>query len=175
MWIYWQLFYTYFKIGLFGFGGGYTILSYIQHVTVEEYKWLTINEFTDIVAVSQMTPGPIAINLATYTGYMITGTTWGSIVATLAVCFPSFAIIFLISRNYQHFRSNCYVNYAFKGLRPAVIGLIATAALFLINKENFVDYRSCIIFIVTFCFAFFKKFHPILLTLFAGIAGLLLY
>jgi len=173
--IYWQLFYTYFKIGLFGFGGGYTILSYVQHITVEEYKWLSVSEFTDIVAVSQMTPGPIAINLATYTGYTITNSVWGSVVATLAVCLPSFMIILLIIRNYQRFRSNHYVNNAFKILRPTTIGLITTAALFLINKENFIDYRSYILFIIAFYLTLFGKLHPILLTLFAGVIGLLLY
>lgn len=173
--IYWQLFYIYFKIGLFGFGGGYTILSYVQHIIVEEYRWLSISEFTDIIAVSQMTPGPIAINLATYTGYTIVGSAWGSIIATLAVCLPSFMIIFLIARNYQRFRSNRYVDNVFKVLRPTMVGLIITATLVLINKENFIDYRSYIFFIIAFYLTLFLKLHPILLTLFAGIAGLLLY
>ena len=172
--IYWQLFVSYFKIGLFGFGGGYAMLSLIQHEVVENRQWLTATEFTDIVAISQMTPGPIGINSATYIGYTVTGI-WGAIIAAFAVCFPSFVIVGLIVGSYQKFRSNVYVNDAFKGLRPVVVGLIAAAALLLMNKGNFIDYKSFIIFGVAFLLTMFTKIHPILLIVLAGIAGLFLY
>ena len=173
--IYWQLFWTYCKIGLFGFGGGYAMLSLIQHEVVEKQAWLSTQEFADIVAISQMTPGPIGINSATYIGYTVTGNVWGSVVATFAVCLPSFIIVLLIARAFTKFRTNKYVDDAFKGLRPVTVGLIASAALLLMNKENFVDYKSIIIFIIAFILTKFVKVHPMLMILLAGISGLLLY
>ncbi|MDR0541727.1 MAG: chromate transporter [Dysgonamonadaceae bacterium] len=173
--IYWQLFVTYCKIGLFGFGGGYAMLSLIQHEVVDQRHWLTAAEFTDIVAISQMTPGPIGINSATYIGYTVTGGVCGAVVATLAVCLPSFIIVLLIAGSYRKFRSNSYVNDAFKGLRPMVVGLIAAAALLLMNRENFSDYKSLIIFGGAFLLTLFTKIHPILLIVLAGLTGLILY
>jgi chromate transporter len=173
--IYWYLFISYCKIGLFGFGGGYAMLSLIQHEVVERREWLTAAEFTDIVAISQMTPGPIGINSATYIGYTVTGSVLGSIVATVAVCLPSFAIVLLIAGSYQKFRSNRYVSDAFRGLRPTVVGLIAAAALLLMNPENFIDYKSFILFAAAFLLALLTKIHPILLILLAALAGLFLY
>ncbi|WP_373825645.1 chromate transporter, partial [Bacteroides heparinolyticus] len=96
--IFLQLFYTFFKIGLFGFGGGYAMLSMIQAEVVTRYGWLSPQEFTDIVAISQMTPGPIGINSATYVGFTATGSVWGAIVATFAVTLPSFILMLTISR-----------------------------------------------------------------------------
>ncbi|MDR1526559.1 MAG: chromate transporter [Dysgonamonadaceae bacterium] len=173
--IYWQLFVTYFKIGLFGFGGGYAMLSLIQHEVVEHHHWLTSAEFTDIVAISQMTPGPVGINSATYIGYTVTGSVWGALVTTFAVCLPSFIIVLCIAGSYRKFRANRYVNDAFKGLRPVVTGLIAAAALLLMNRENFADYKSLVIFGAAFLLTMFTRMHPILLIVLAGIAGLVLY
>jgi chromate transporter len=173
--IYWQLFVSYFKIGLFGFGGGYAMLSLIQNEVVENRHWLTDSQFTDIVAISQMTPGPIGINSATYIGYTVTGGVWGAIIATFAVCLPSVILILLIAGSYRKFRSNIYVNDALKGLRPVVVGLIAAAALLLMNTENFIDYQSVIIFAVAFLLTKFTKLHPILLIVLAGLTGLIVY
>jgi chromate transporter len=173
--VYLQLFWTYLKIGLFGFGGGYAMLSLIQNEVVEGHHWLSAAEFTDIIAVSQMTPGPIGINSATYIGYVVTGNVWGSIVATFAVCLPSFIIVLLIAKSYRKFRSNRWVENAFKGLRPATVGLIAAAALLLMNKDNFEDYRSILLFVVAFILAKYIKIHPILLIVLAAISGLFLY
>jgi chromate transporter len=173
--IYLHLFLTYLKIGLFGFGGGYAMLSLIQSEVVEKHSWLTSQEFTDIVAISQMTPGPIGINSATYIGYIVTGNVWGSVVATFAVCLPSFILVLLVARAYTKFRENRYVAGAFSVLRPAVVGLIASATLLLINKENFIDYKSIIIFVVVFILTKFFKIHPILVIVLAGISGLFLY
>ncbi len=173
--IYLQLFLTYFKIGLFGFGGGYAMLSLIQNEVVIKHSWLTQQEFTDIVAISQMTPGPIGINSATYIGYTVTNSVWGSVVATFAVCLPSFIIVLAIARAYRKFRSNRYVDNAFKGLRPVTVGLIASAALLLMNPENFIDYKSVLIFAVAFVLTMYFKVHPILMIILAGISGLFLY
>ncbi len=173
--IYLQLFITYFKIGLFGFGGGYAMLSLIQDEIVINHQWLTKQEFTDIVAISQVTPGPIGINSATYIGYTVTGSIWGSVVATVAVCLPSFILVLTIAHAYRRFRANKYVDNAFKGLRPATVGLIAAAALLLMNHENFIDYKSIIIFVAAFILTMFFKVHPILMIVLAAVAGLILY
>ena len=173
--VYWQLFWTYCKIGLFGFGGGYAMLSLIQNEVVEKHAWLSSGEFTNIVAISQMTPGPIGINSATYIGYTVTGNVFGSIVATFAVCLPSFIIFLLIAKAYRKFSSNRWVNYAFLGLRPVTVGLIASAALLLMNNENFTDYKSIIIFAAAFILTKYAKLHPILMILLAGVSGLFLY
>jgi chromate transporter len=173
--IYLQLFWTYLKIGLFGFGGGYAMLSLIQSEVVEKHAWLTSQEFTDIVAISQMTPGPIGINSATYIGYTVAGNVWGSVIATFAVCLPSFILVLLVAQAYAKFRENKYVEGAFSALRPVTVGLIASAALLLMNRENFIDYKSVIIFIAAFILTKFFKFHPILMIVLAGISGLFLY
>ena len=197
--IYLQLFWVYIQIGLFGFGGGYAMLSLIQNKVVYKYGWLTNQQFTDIVAVSQVTPGPIGINSATYIGYTVTGgNILGSLLATTAVMLPSFVLCLIISRSFQAFRNNRYVDAAFLGIRPASVGLIAAAALMLmiqpglwtlltlpagtpitvdniIVTENFIDYRSFIIFAVTGLALYKKWVHPILLIVLAGVAGALLY
>ena len=199
MWIvYLNLFWAYLKIGLFGFGGGYAMLSLIQHEAVEvvhygeSQPWLTPTEFTDIVAISQMTPGPIGINSATYVGYVAAGNSiWGSIIATFAVCLPSFILVLLVSR-FVHFsyfiyyistmhlevlyEDNITIKSIFSGLRPVVVGLIASAALLLMNKENFPDYTISIgIAVISFILVHYAKIHPILVIVLAGISGYALY
>ena len=183
--IYLKLFYCFFKIGLFGFGGGYAMLSMIQGEVVTRYGWLTNQEFTDIVAISQMTPGPIGINSATYVGYMATnGTVLGSVVATLAVVTPSFILMLLISKFFIQYSNHPTVEAVFSGLRPAVVGLLAAAALLLMNKENFStpteDIYGFSISVALFLFAFFasrgkKTINPILLIIICGIIGLIVY
>ena len=179
---YLSLFLTYLKIGLFGFGGGYAMLSLIQHETVEvvhwgaETPWLTQTQFTDIVAISQMTPGPIGINSATYIGYTVTGNVWGSVIATFAVCLPSFLLVLLVSRFILRHKDNPVINSIFGGLRPVVVGLIAAAALLLMNKENFSDGTySIVIAAVSFALAYFTKLHPIFIIVLAGLAGYIIY
>lgn len=181
--LYLQLFYTFFKIGLFGFGGGYAMLSMIQGEVVTRYGWLTPQEFTDIVAVSQMTPGPIGINSATYVGFTATGSVWGSIVATFAVVLPSFILMLTISKFFLKYQKHPLVEAVFKGLRPAVVGLLASAALVLMNEENFSSPTndlysfivSCLLFIITFIGTRRFKLNPIGMIIVCGIAGLLLY
>lgn len=181
--LYLQLFYTFFKIGLFGFGGGYAMLSMIQGEVVTRYGWLTSQEFTDIVAISQMTPGPIGINSATYVGFTATGSVWGSIIATLAVVLPSFILMLAISKFFLKYQKHPVVEAVFSGLRPAVVGLLASAALVLMNAENFSSPKedmysfitSCLIFLIAFIGTRKYKINPILMIVVCGIAGLILY
>ncbi len=185
-----QLFYTFFKIGLFGFGGGYAMLSMIQGEVVTRYGWLTPQEFTDIVAISQMTPGPIGINSATYVGYTTIAEQYGasvgvlgSVVATFAVVLPSFILMLTISRFFLKYQKHAAVEAVFCGLRPAVVGLLAAAALVLMNKENFSSPTddtysfivSCLIFIAAFVGTRRFKVHPIKMIIVCGIVGFLLY
>lgn len=172
--VYIQLFISFFKIGLFGFGGGYAILSLIQH-EIEIHGWMTPSEFTDVIAISQMTPGPIGINSATYVGYTASGTILGSIVATFAIVLPSFIIMITLVRFFFYLRGNKYMEYAFLGLRPVVIGLIGAAAVMLMTDENFIDYISFIIFGAVFLLSLRGKIHPIYLIVMAGIAGFIIY
>ena len=181
--LYLQLFYTFFKIGLFGFGGGYAMLSMIQGEVVTRHGWLTSQEFTDIVAISQMTPGPIGINSATYVGFTATGSVWGSIIATLAVVLPSFILMLAISKFFLKYQKHPVVEAVFSGLRPAVVGLLASAALVLMNAENFSSPKedmysfiiSCLIFLGAFIGTRKYKINPILMIVACGIAGLILY
>ncbi len=143
--IFLELFYTFFIIGLFGFGGGYGMLSLIQTETVIHHQWLSSAEFTNIVAISQMTPGPIGINAATYCGYTAAHNagfnTWmamlGSATATFALVLPSLILMILISKMFMKYMNTSAVQNVFAGLRPAVVGLLAAAALLLMTEENF--------------------------------------
>ncbi len=172
--IYLQLFISYLKIGFFGFGGGYAMLSLIQNEIVVRNQWLTNNELADIIAISQMTPGPIAINSATYVGYTITGFVWGSILATFAVCLPAMTVMVLVTRFYLKLHNNGYVTAAMKGMQPMMIGMIAAAALMLLTPKTFIDVKSWLIFAVCFL-ASIKKVNPILLIFLSGVAGFFIY
>lgn len=180
--LYLSMFIAFFKIGLFGFGGGYAMLPLIQQEVVVSNEWITVNEFTDIVAISQTTPGPISFNSATYIGFKAVNTAghgllasiFGSAVCTLAVSIPSFGLITLVSVFFFKFKDNRYVRAAMFGIKPAVIGLIAAAGIMLINGNNFIDYKSWIIFSAVFL-ASLKKIDPILLIAIAAVAGFLIY
>ena len=189
--IFLYLFLTFFKIGLFGFGGGYAILSLIQNDLVFRYHWISASEFTDMVAISQMTPGPIGINAATYVGYTAVlnagfSPAWsvlGSVTATIATVLPSFILMIIISKFFLKYQKHPVVTHVFQGLRPAVVGLLAAAALGLMNKENFgqlnEDSRtfiiSIIIFLITFIAVRFAKVSAILMIILCGIAGYFIY
>ena len=193
--LYLQLFLSFFKIGLFGFGGGLAILSLIQH-EVEAHAWMSQQEFVDIVAISQVTPGPIGINCATYVGYTATGSIWGSLLATFAIILPSLIIMLSICRLYfflsTHFRTNPYFQNTLRMLRFAVIGLIAAAALLLITPDSFIDRKSWLFFAGVFLLTILPELtksikresvkklistlsHPILLIVLAGIVGYFVY
>ena len=177
--IYLQLFITFFKIGLFGFGGGAAMLSLIQFEVVEHYGWITASEFTNMVAVSQVTPGPIGINCATYAGYLATGSILGSAVATISLVLPSFIIMMLLIVFMTKMKNNKIVDSIMSLLRPTVVGLIAAAALLLITEETFgVGYRdwtAWLIFIGAFIATKWLKLSPILMILSAAVIGLIIY
>lgn len=180
--LYLALFASFFKIGLFGFGGGYAMLPLIQREVVDVHQWISVNDFTDIVAISQTTPGPIAFNSATYIGYTtVTDMGFaagygvlGSAICTLAVSMPSLVIMTVVCAFFSRLKENPWMRAALSVLKPAIIGLIASAALMLMNGNNFIDYKSWIIFNVVLV-ASIKKVDPILLIVLSGVAGLLLY
>jgi chromate transporter len=170
--IYWQLFYSFLKVGFFGFGGGYAMLSLIQHEVVEKQGWITAEQFTDIVAISQMTPGPISINSSTFIGYTVTGNVWGAALALLAVCTPPLTIMLLLTRFYLKFRDNRWIGSAMEGLKPMIIGMIGAAAFLLMTPSNFPDGISVAIFAVCLV-ASFKKINPIYLILASALFGMI--
>ena len=173
--IYLQLFITFFKIGLFTFGGGYAMISLIQNEVVVNHHWVDAASFTDMIAISQMTPGPIGINSATYVGYSVTGNAFGSAIATIAVSLPSFIIILTIAHFYVQFKKNVLFESALNGIKPVVLGLIGAAATLLVTKETFIDWKSWIIFGIAFASTQWGKFNPIYVILLAGLAGYLIY
>lgn len=188
--LYLRLFWTFFKIGLFGFGGGYAMISMIQGEVVTRYGWLNTGQFTDIVAISQSTPGPIGINSATYVGYSSVVNAgfapyWGilgSLIATFAVVLPSFVLMLAISKFFMKHKDNPSVNYTLMGLRPAVVGLLAAAALLLMTRENFSTptdnpwrfWISVCLFLFAFTGQQVYKMNPIHLLLLCGLAGIVL-
>ena len=191
MMIFIELLCSFLMIGLFSFGGGYGMLSVIQGEVVTRHAWLTAAEFTDIVAVSQMTPGPIGINSATYVGYTAvlnaTGSevlaVLGSLTASLAVMLPSIVLMLIVSRFFMKYSKHKNVENVFSLLRPAVVGLIASAALLLMTKENFGSptdtplqfWVSVALFVGAFVAMKFFKVSPILILLLAGVFGGVFY
>lgn len=190
MMIYFELIWSYLKIGLFGFGGGYAMLSLIEREIVAP-GWITEQTFTDIVAISQMTPGPIGINSATYIGYVAPGhydsafasPLWGilgSLICTLVVVLPSFILVSKTNHIIRKHHDSAVVKSIFSGLRLVVVGLIASAALLLMNGDNFGSdmpelITSISICVASFCIVFFTKIHPIAVIIMAGVAGYFLY
>lgn len=198
--IYWQLIWSYIKIGIFGFGGGYAMLSLVEKAVVTP-GWISETMFTDIVAISQMTPGPIGINSATYIGFVAPGSVnpafqgigWGllgSCLATLAVVVPSFILVLYSSHFIRRHSESGVIKAIFSGLRPVVVGMIASAAIMLMNAANFnpngIDWQlwtNVAICAVAFCLVYFPiklknktiKLHPIFIIVLAGITGFLLY
>lgn len=178
-----QLFLTFFLIGMFTIGGGYAMLSLIQNEVVTVHGWISDTTFTDIVAISQMTPGPIGINSATYVGYEVLSNSGaseaisvlGSFTATFAVVLPSFLIVLMLAKMYEKWKDH----YLFKGimsaLKPATLGLIGTAALTLATPENFIDWKSFLICILAFIALYFKKVGPFSIIGIGAIVGLLVY
>ncbi len=188
--IYLKLIWSYLKIGFFGFGGGYAMLALVQNEIVGN-GWITQQTFTDIVAISQMTPGPIGINSATYVGYVapmqnLGGTVspmlgiLGSIICTLVVIIPSFLLVLYAGKYIRTHRDSAMIEGIFKGLRPVTVGLIASAAMLLMNVDNFGSTASdvsisVIIAIVALALNLFTKIHPIFIICAAGLAGFLLF
>ncbi len=192
-----QLAWTFFVIGAFTIGGGYAMLSLIQNQVVVEHNWISEATFTDIVAVSQMTPGPVGINSATYVGYDVlmnaTGShilgICGSLTATLALMIPSFIIMLLIVKFYQKFKTSKLYAGTMDWLKPCVVGLIGAAAVILVLnttwtgytptvevvKENFPDWKSWLLLGGAFVAGYWGKVNPIYVILAGALAGILLY
>ena len=193
----WQLFSTFFVIGLFNFGGGGAMLSLIQAQVVTEHGWLTEKAFTDIVAISQSTPGPIGINCATYVGFQVLhdegysnlAAILGSASTTLAIVLPSFLVFFAIIRIFNRFHQHPVFISVMGALRPAVAGMIGAAALVLIFgiswtggglsmhilQDNFPDWKAWAMFAASFLLCYTKKTGPITLLVASGVLGLLIY
>lgn len=186
--IFLKLIWSYLKIGLFGFGGGYAMLALIESEIVGP-GWISEKTFTDIVAISQMTPGPIGINSATYIGYVVpqgagfVGWWWGilgSLICTLVVVLPSFLLVTYTSHYIRRHRDSVYIKGMFMGLRPVVVGLIASAALLLMNGANFGVTTHDVVWsialcVASFCVVYFTKIHPIVVIVMAGVAGVLIF
>ena len=196
-----QLFWVFFVIGLFTFGGGYAMLSLIQTQVVVTHTWLTESAFTDIVAISQMTPGPIGINCATYVGYEVLHNAGashllsiaGSATATLAVVLPSFLIVLTMVRFYNRFKDNKIFEGVMGWIRPAVVGLIGAAGIILmfkvawsgtpllsgfdfsVVKENFPHWSSWLLFAAAVIASLRFKIGPIPIIIAGGILGFILY
>lgn len=192
----WELFSTFFVIGLFNFGGGGAMLSLIQNEVVLRHAWLSEEAFTNIVAISQSTPGPIGINCATYVGYEVLHdagfgsavSILGSAATTLALVLPSLLVFFVVIRLFNRFHKHPVFSSTMKALSPAVAGMIAAAALVLmleiswrggfsirLVEENFADWKQWLLFVTAFLLAYFKNVSPITLLAAAGITGLIIY
>jgi len=192
-----ELFWNFFLIGAFTIGGGYAMLSLIQGEVVTTHHWISESTFTDIVAISQMTPGPIGINTATYVGYDVlfqaTGShilgVAGSATATLALVIPSFILVLLIVRFYTQFKSSVLFEGVMSWLRPTVVGLIGAAAIILIVdttwvqgapvfsivRDNFPDWKSWCLLAAAFAASYWGKVNPILVIMASAVLGLLIY
>ena len=175
---YLRLFLTMLKIGLFTFGGGYAMIALLENEFVEKKKWLEKDEFLDVTAIAESTPGPIAINAATYVGYKKAGII-GSIIATLGICIPSFVIIYAISLFFDAFLSLTLVEYAFKGIQICVVYLILTAGLKMLKQMKKTVFNMIIISITLICMVVFSlfavKFSTIFYILISGICGVVVY
>lgn len=181
--IFLQLFCTFFIIGAFTIGGGYAMLPLIQHQVVEVHGWITDAAFTDIVAISQMTPGPIGINSATYIGYTVLqdagAAEWmcvlGSFTATGAVVLPSFLIVLGMCFAFDKFSGSNIYKGVMEGLKPTVAGLIGAAAVLLMTPENFTDWKSFVLFAAAFIAQMFFNVNAILIIIVAGVLGYMIY
>ena len=176
-----DLFKTFFQIGLFTFGGGYAMIPLIEQKVVDEKHWVGHEELVDLIAVAQSCPGVFAVNISIFIGYKQKGV-WGAFLSTLGACLPSFIIILLIAFAFTQFRDNPWVEKFFKGLRPAVVGLLAAATLLLCTRENFSTPKedlwqfciSCFLFAAAFYGVKVIKINPIHMILYNAVAGLIL-
>lgn len=175
---YLSLFLTMLKIGLFTFGGGYAMIALFENEFVEKKKWLEKDEFLDVAAIAESTPGPIAINAATYIGYKNVGII-GSIIATLGICIPSFIIVYAISLFFDAFLSLTLVAYAFKGIQICVVYLILTAGLKMLAHMKKNAFNIIIISITLICMVVFSLFAVNFSTIFymmiSGACGVVVY
>lgn len=168
-----RLYLAFLKIGTFSFGGGYAMLPFMQKEIVENNAWISMSEFSDIIGISQMTPGPVAINSATFVGYKVGGII-GSAIATIGVVTISFILVSIISKVLNKFKESIVVRSMLAGMRPILIALIIYAFIDL-AKESYLDFKSIIITIIIGIILLSKKVHPILVIVIAAILGLIFY
>lgn len=168
-----KLFLTFLKIGAFSFGGGYAVVSLIQKEVIESNGWISPEDFIDIVAIAEMTPGPIAVNSSTFIGYKL-GALAGSAIATLAVVLVPITVSLLVSVYYNKFKHFKQVTWVVRGIRPAVMGLIAAACI-KIGKTSIVDIKGIIIALLVFLGVYKLKINPIIAILISGVLGVMLY
>lgn len=175
---YFNLFFTMLKIGLFTFGGGYAMIALLENEFISKKKWMEKDEFIDMVAIAESTPGPVAINSATYIGYKLLGF-WGSFLATIAVCIPSFAIIFVISLFFDAFLTLTLVSYAFRGIQACVIYLIMSAGLKMMKDMEKNIFNIIILTVTLACMVLFSvfsvSFSSIFYIIISGFIGLFVY
>lgn len=166
-----SLFAVFFFIGVYNFGGGYAMVPLIISLVVEKYSWITLDEFINFLTISQVTPGPIAINLATFIGYTVGNGIFGAIITTFAVVLPSFIIISLIVFFMKKFKDNKHIENFFIGIRPIVVGLIATSCLSIIDSSFFTLY-GIVVFSIIFYLTTYKNLHPIIAIFGTGLIGM---
>ncbi|MEO2506782.1 chromate transporter [Clostridium paraputrificum] len=168
-----KLLFTFFKIGLFSFGGGYAMIPFMQREIIEKHQWLSSSEFVDIIGISQMTPGPVSVNSATFVGYKVSGIV-GSIFATLGITAISFILVSIASKAIDKFKESKYLKAALLGMRPVLIALIINAFISL-AKDAYVDVKSIIVTLIVGGCLLSKKIHPILTIVIAGLLGIILW
>lgn len=168
-----RLYLAFLKIGTFSFGGGYAMLPFIQKEIVEKNNWISMSQLTDIIGISQMTPGPVAINSATFVGYKVGGV-FGSIVATLGVITTSFILVTVINKLLDKFKESKVIKATLLGMRPILIALIIYA-FFDLAKEAYIDIKSIIITLIIGVILLSKKVHPILVMVIAAVLGVVFY
>lgn len=165
----WQIFYTFLFIGTFSFGGGYAMIPLIQKEVIVNHQWLTVNDFTNIIAIAESTPGPLAINTATYVGYKTAGVLGGA-VATAGLVLPAYVIILILARLVLNHRENPLVNNAISGLRPIVVALILGAGLSLSGGIISSVWQALGV-VIAFAAAFFLRIHPVVIIVAFGLFG----
>lgn len=168
-----KLFIVFAKIGSFSFGGGYAMLPFIYKELVVKYGWISIKQYSDIIAISQMTPGAVAISYSAFIGYKFGGVL-GCFAGSLGVILPSFIMILLIASVFKHFYEKHSVKAVFNGIRPGTLGLLAAAAV-TISSSNIKDVKGGVIFLVALVVLFVKKIDPMILLIGGGLLGIILY
>ena len=173
--VYLQLFIVFFKIGILGFGGGYGMISLIQFEIVESHGWLSMQALSDIIAISQATPGPIGINSATFVGYSVAGV-GGALLATFAVVLPSFILMFILIKVFNRYSDTVYTKTIMQVMQYVVIGMLAASVVLLVNEDTFgegyTDYVAWATLVVSFIAIRYFKINPLLLICIGGVFGL---
>ncbi|MCK8825238.1 chromate transporter [Fuchsiella alkaliacetigena] len=168
-----RLYFVFARIGLVSFGGGYAMVPLIEEEIVRSQQWLVAEEIVDILTISEMTPGPIAINLATFVGYRIDGIL-GSLIATLGVITPALVLVFIVAKFFFYFRDHPLMETILRGVRPVVIALIVTAAV-LIARSGINDWSSIAIFLASFLAVAKLKLDPVMVIVISGVVGAIIY